>query len=180
MKTSLLWTRFGRRRRADKQRSIFLSRPTAATTQQEAFSRELNALLEGEGVVAHTLGITEYPSKAPLGEVLDLLRRCDGALVLGLAQVNVETGVSKQGTTREARIDGSRFGTPWNQIEAGMAFALGLPLLLIRESGVTGGVFDAGSSDRFVHQAQLTPEWLASQAFQQPFHRWLDDVRTRR
>ena len=32
--------------------------------------------------------------------------------------------------------------TPWNQVEAGMAAALGLPVLVVREPGVVGGVFE--------------------------------------
>ena len=38
----------------------------------------------------------------------------------------------------------------WNQIEAGVLFGLGLPLLIFREEGVEGGVFTEGSSG-FVH-----------------------------
>jgi hypothetical protein len=132
-----------------------------------------------EGLRARTLGVTDYPAKAPLGEVLDLMRDCDGALVLGLVQTTVEVGVGKPETPSEHRIDGMRFATPWNQIEAGMAFALGLPMLLVREEGVEGGIFDVGSSDRFLHQADLTREWLESPAFQQPFRQWVTEVRAR-
>lgn len=180
MKISRSWMRFGRRRRpARSPLSIFLSRPTAVTVQQEAFCVELQRLLEERGVRGRTLGITDYPVRAPLGEVLDLMLRCDGVLVLGLVQANVETGVAKPGAVGEKRIDGAQFATPWNQIEAGMAFALGLPVFLVREARVTGGVFDVGSSDRFLHQAELTTQWLQSRAFRQPLERWIQDVRSR-
>jgi hypothetical protein len=58
----------------------------------------------------------------------------------------------KPGTGSEARQGPSiPFPTPWNQLEAGILFGLGLPLLIIRESGISGGIFDAGVTDVFIH-----------------------------
>lgn len=44
------------------------------------------------------------------------------------------------------------FPTPWNNLEAGILFGLGLPLLVFREDGISGGIFDAGVSDVFIHK----------------------------
>ncbi len=87
------------------------------------------------------------------------MAECQGAIILGLRQINVLDAVLKEGTIQESRSMPSNFlPTPWNQIEAGMAFMLGLPTLIIKEDGVWGGVFDVGSSDRFVHQVSLPSE----------------------
>ena len=37
--------------------------------------------------------------------------------------------------------------TPWNQLETGLLFGLGLPLLVLKQEGITGGIFDEGASD---------------------------------
>lgn len=102
-----------------------------------------------------TLGVTDYPGLAPLAEVLALMRQCNGALALGLRQLHVETGKAKAGSLLQQWLRIFYLSTPWNQIEAGMAIALGLPLLVAREKGVEGGVFDIGSSDRFIHRLSL-------------------------
>ena len=42
--------------------------------------------------------------------------------------------------------------TPWNQLEAGILFSLGLPMLVFKETGVSGGVFDLGTAEMYIHQ----------------------------
>ena len=37
-------------------------------------------------------------------------------------------------------------------MEAGILFGLGLPLLVFRENGISGGIFDSGVTDVFVHR----------------------------
>ncbi len=102
---------------------------------------------------------------------------CQGAIVLGLRQSRVVEGVEKEQTAQESPMENIFLPTPWNQIEAGMAFMLDLPTLLIREDGVQGGVFDLGSTDRFVHKINLpTGEWLRSPQFLQPFNEWFAEV----
>jgi hypothetical protein len=90
--------------------------------------------------------------------------------------MRVVEAVVKPGTPEETKIQDRFWPTPWNQLEAGVAFALQLPLLIIRESGVEGGVFDAGNTDRFVHQAEMTDEWFQGQPFLQPLNEWLAEM----
>lgn len=156
--------------------SVFVSRPTAVNPEQGPFCDALVDVLAGEGLQARTLGVTDYPGMAPLAEVLALMGECNGALALGLRQLHVETGEAKAGTSAAAMVTDLYLSTPWNQIEAGMAVALGRPLLVAREKGVEGGVFDIGSSDRFIHQVEFDTEWLESPRFRQPFEAWVADV----
>jgi hypothetical protein len=158
--------------------SVFVSRPTAANAEQESFCDALVDVLTGEGLRARTLGVTDYPSLAPLAEVLALMRQCSGALVLGLRQTHIATGEMKAGSSAAAKVADLYLATPWNQIEAGMAVALERPLLVARENGVEGGVFDVGSSDRFIHQVDFGNDWLESPRFRQPLEAWIADVRS--
>lgn len=53
-------------------------------------------------------------------------------------------------------------------------------LLIIKEEGIEGGIFDIGSSDRFIHQINIYDElekYFQSKRFLQPFNQWADDVR---
>lgn len=159
--------------------NVFLSRPTSVDRHQHFFCRRVVIALEEQELQPRTLGVTDYPSKAPLGEVLRLMTNCDGAIVLGLRQLRVETGLAKEQTDHEADVRDLLLPTAWNQIEAGMAVALALPLLIIREKGVSSGVFDVGSSDQFVHQAEMSSQWTRSAKFLDPFRAWVADVRAR-
>jgi hypothetical protein len=37
-------------------------------------------------------------------------------------------------------------------------------------------VFDVGNTDRFIHQAEMSAAWLASDSFRQPFNEWFEEV----
>lgn len=156
---------------------VFVSRPTTVSAAQESFCEGLVGVLAAEGLRARTLGVSDYPTTAPLAEVLALMKQCRGAIVLGLRQVHVEVGKAKEGSSGERALEGLHLASPWNQIEAGVAVALDRPLLVTREQGVEGGVFDAGSSDRYVHQVELSDSWLKAPSFRQPFESWVSDVR---
>lgn len=61
----------------------------------------------------------------------------------------------KRGNDNEKQIGPSNpiiIPTPWNHLEAGILFGLKLPLLIFKEDGVEGGVFDYGITDVFVHE----------------------------
>lgn len=93
-----------------------------------------------------------------------------------MEQLHVVEGRDKPGSAEEDTVEDLHLPTPWIQIEAGMAFMLELPMLIIKEEGVEGGVFDVGNSDRYIHQATMTTDWLESPEFTQPFNAWHEEV----
>ena len=158
------------------KRDIFVSRPSTRNSDQEEFLIHLDSILEDRNLRPVIVGQTEYPNVAPIQAVRDRMDDCQGALILGLKQLRVIEGWDKPGTNEEESIGDLHFPTPWNQIEAGMAFMLDLPILIIKEEGVKGGVFDVGNSDRYIHKASMTEDWLDSPKFAQPFNEWYDEV----
>ena len=65
------------------------------------------------------------------------------------------------------------FPTAWNQLEAGILFSLGVPLLVFREDNVSGGVFDNGVTDIFIqqiHKGKLTRDHAKS--LREVFRKW--------
>jgi hypothetical protein len=106
-------------------------------------------LLDELNVEPRTLGRSDYPSDLPLREVLAIARHCAGGLILGFEQFRATAGVWKRGvgpTRGERKLSAKElasFPTPWNHLEAGVLFGLGLPLLIFRDphvSGVNAGV----------------------------------------
>jgi len=138
---------------------IFLSCPRTLTASQTAIRAGIVAELDKWGLEPRTIGVSDYAVDAPLKEILVLARHCAGGLILGFKQTHVTSGTHKPSTNEEKALTDAAWGTPWNQIEAGVLFALGLPMLLLRESSVVEGIFDLGSSGLFVQSFdEVEPE----------------------
>ena len=71
-----------------------------------------------------------------------------------------------------------QFPTPWNQLETGILFALAIPLLVFRETGISpGGVFDTGVTDLFIHPMPKPDlEYNEMKALRAVFQRWIAQV----
>lgn len=130
---------------------VFGSSPTFLNPKQDAIRRVVLGELGRSGLEWRSLGQTDYPSSFPLREVVTLAKHCAGGVILGFSQFQTHSGVRKGGTPYEERVTHNIiFPTAWNQLEAGILFALNKPLLVFREDGILGGIFDNGVSDVFI------------------------------
>lgn len=156
---------------------VFISSPTTLNKKQNELRKFIVALLDDLNMEARALGRSDYPKDYPLKEVAIIAKRCSGGVILGFEQLRVSKGKMKVGTTSEKDIKTElSLPTPWNQIEAGILFGLKLPLLIFKENGVTGGVFDNGISDAFVH---TFPDKLTAQKkdeIKQVIQKWFAQV----
>ena len=127
------------------------------------------------------LGRSDYPNDLPLTEILRMVKHCSGGIILGFEQFRSATGELKPGSPRAKTMsEPTSFPTAWNQIEAGILFSAGLPMMIFREAGVTGGVFDVGTSEVFIHtmpSAATSAEALDD--LDSVFQNWVARVRTR-
>jgi hypothetical protein len=158
---------------------IFVSCPTALSLEQEASRRIILQELDRYSLEERRLGFSDYPTELPLREVLVLARHCAGGIIIGFEQLQVAAGVWKRGTDKE-RSAGAAFAvpTPWNHLEAGILFALQLPLLIFKENGIEGGVFDHGVTDAFVHPIPRSDIGDSDKrALQSVFMKWQARVR---
>ena len=117
------------------------------------------------------LGADNYALDAPLIAVIDLVAKCHGAIILGYPQYSF-SGIAAKAGIPEQEI-GMSFPTPWNHIEATLAFHQGLPTLLVAHEGIHGGVFDYGVTGQYVLSADLSQQdWYKTKAFQGVFREW--------
>lgn len=131
---------------------VFISCPTTLNKKQNDIRKFIIDVLDDLNMEARALGRSDYPKDFPLKEVAIIAKRCSGGIILGFEQIRVFTGKIKAGTSAEKDIlTEMSFPSPWNHIEAGILFGLKLPLLIFKEEGLSGGVFDYGISDAFVH-----------------------------
>jgi len=148
---------------------VFLSRPTWVPPQ---FTRGVDGfirLLRGLELNPRTLGTTDYPSRAPLDEVIDLMKKCRGAVILGIPQITVTAG-----TIKDRPVDGAlHLPTEWNHIEAGLAYSQGLPLLVIHHLDVRRGIFDRGATPTFLYERDLSDAaWSLADDLQGALRNW--------
>jgi len=145
---------------------------------QCAFREYLEGELKVRGLTGRSLGTINYSNQAPLLAVRQLMNSCDGAIILGFTKLQI-----KQIKQHDSEI---QLPTPWNNLEAGIAFALNLPLLIICEEGISGGIFDIGASDQFIHRftfpntakalTSFIGTYFKSDKFLQPFNEWHEKV----
>jgi hypothetical protein len=115
---------------------VFVSVGSTSSDQQEAFVCAVEARLRAEGLVPHTVGRNTFSSDAPLKAVTELMSQCSGAVVIALERSFFPSGFDKPGGPKQKPLADVRLPTPWNQIEAAMAWSRGLPLLVIVEVGL--------------------------------------------
>ena len=126
--------------------NVFVSVGGTAAEQQEAFVRAVEDRLRSEGLIPHTVGRNTFSSDAPLKAVTELLDKCVGTVVIAMERMYFESGVEKRGGPKEAALAEVRLPTPWNQIEAAMAYSRGHPLMVIVEAGLKSeGLLERGN-----------------------------------
>jgi hypothetical protein len=127
---------------------VFVSCPSSLSPAQEESRKIITKNLHEVGVEWRGLGRTDYPSRSPLREVLAMARHCSGGVILGFNRLWKSMGASRG---RKLAASAPQ-PTPWNHLEAGILFGLDLPLLVFREDGIEGGIFDLGVGDIFIHR----------------------------
>lgn len=155
---------------------VFLSRPGCLGYPYQLKVSVLLERLEAEGLDVQTLERPDYPNFGMVGEVRRIMSSCDGAIITGFPELRIERGLWRSGTPEEKRVEDLAETTPWSQIEGGMAVMLGIPILVFRERGVGGGIFDIGPNEVGVYQVFVDDD-PTSKVFLSPFSNWCSDAR---
>jgi hypothetical protein len=160
---------------------VFVSSPTKLNHAQEQVRLQVFAMLEEYGLEPRALGQSDYPTRLPLREVVTIAKHCAGGLILGFEQqfapeIEIRRGLAPPAGGLKAQ--NVIYPSPWNNLEGGILFSLGLPVLVFREEGISGGIFDHGVSDVFIHpMPSLTPAGVFLSAVKDLFLKWQADVR---
>ncbi len=142
-------------------RDIFLSRPSWVGPEFKQGLEAFTNILKSYEMNPRTLGVSDYPVNTPLDEVISIMDQCVGTIILGYPQIEVKEGVLKGDTIDSSVI----LATEWNHIEAGLAYAKGLPLLVIHHKGVQRGIFDRGAINKFLYEVDLSNStWFSEES----------------
>jgi hypothetical protein len=133
-------------------KNIFLSRPTWIGPEFSQGLKAFTSILTSHEITPRTLGVSDYPTNTPLDEVISIMDQCVGAIILGYPQIEVKEGFLKGDTIDSSVV----LATEWNHIEASLAYAKRLPLLVIHHKGVRRGIFDRGAIGKFLYEVDLS------------------------
>jgi hypothetical protein len=155
---------------------VFVSVGGTATAQQESFVRAVEDRLRAEGLIPYTVGRNTFSSDSPLKAVVDLMNECSGTVVIALERKYFPRGIEKRGGGLEVPIADVILPTPWNQIEAAMAYSRGHPLLVIVERGISAeGLLEPGF-DWYVQAVVPKAESLTTMEFNGVLASWKGKV----
>jgi hypothetical protein len=152
--------------------NVFVSVGGTATEQQEAFVRSVEDRLRSEGLVPHTVGRNTFSADAPLKAVTQLLDQCSGTVVIALERSYFASGTEKRGGPKEAALSDVKLPTPWNHIEAAMAYTRGLPLMVIVEAGLKSEGLLARGYDWYVQSVKPEAAALHTNEFNGVLASW--------
>jgi len=155
---------------------VFLSVGRTYTDDQEQFVTSLEASLRTRGLNPRTVGRSDFSSKAPLKRISEVLDGCHGSVVLAFERSRATHFVDRPGSPSEARSDSVRLPTVWNQIEASMSYAKGLPLLVLVESGLKDEGLLEARYDWYVQWIDLQDAALRTNEFQAVLADWVSEV----
>jgi hypothetical protein len=158
---------------------VFVSIGGTATDKQESFIRAVEDRLRAEGISPHTVGRNTFSADSPLKAITELMNDCSGAVVIAFERTYYPSGVEKRGGPRETPLNDVRLPTPWNQIEAAMAYSRNLPLMVIVEEGLrTEGLLERGY-DWYVQRVLLDSASLNTNEFNGVLASWKHKMTTR-
>jgi len=135
---------------------VFVSKPSTVTERYRSGIERFNARIAELGFVAQTLGVSIVGRTNPLEDVVDLVDRTHGMIVLGWPQIEI-----RDGFLRDAPFANTCLATEWNHIEPAIARARGRPTIFLRERSVKArGLLDAASLGTYVREIDgLRPDW---------------------
>ncbi|TSD66415.1 hypothetical protein FFF34_003150 [Inquilinus sp. KBS0705] len=130
---------------------IFISHPTPYNRHQERFLELLEEHLKAHDLNPINLGKQSWSHKSPLQPIKELVSRCNAAIIIGMERYHSYIGYEYEHSSKKSELIHRYTSTAWIQIESGMAYQQGLPLLILKEKDLAKeGILDPLNSEFFV------------------------------
>ncbi|NQY65473.1 MAG: hypothetical protein HRT38_17510 [Alteromonadaceae bacterium] len=154
---------------------VFISKGSAATTEQRAFVDAVLDMLDTVGLSPRIMGENEWSHEQPLKAIRKIIKECDGAVVIAFTRTKFDAGIELKKDI-EIPVSEVNLPTTWNHIEAAMAYSYELPLLVIAENGLKPeGLIEDGYDWR-VYWTDLEVEKVKSDSFKGFLQSWKEAV----
>ena len=152
--------------------NIFLSVGRPYNEKYENFTDALIKFGRDRGFNLQSVGYNVGTHNRPLVKITEVLGNSKGAIIVAFSRIHIREGSEKGVDLTETHIT-----TPWNQIEAAIAYVQNLPLLVVAEKGLKKeGLIEKGN-DWYVHEIEMVPKSLEDKLFVLSFEEWANAVR---
>jgi hypothetical protein len=135
-------------------RSVFVSAPSVRAPAGLDVVGLACTILRNQGIEPVRVQPAAYRPDRHLSDVKTAMAACVGLITVGLPQLEVTSGTWRRGTDHELRLADQVLHTPWNDIEAGIAVGLDIPILSIGSGCGKYGVFGLSSQGVGFEQAE--------------------------
>ena len=152
--------------------NVFLSIGRIYTKEQEIFVSAIEDYLRENELTPRALGRTDFSSQQPLKFIEEVMRECSGTVVIAFERLHIENAIEFRTGDSEREHSNVKIPSVWNQIEAGMAYVLGHPLLVIMEKGLkSDGILEFGY-DWYVQHVEIDSKVFEGREFIGVFEDW--------
>ena len=152
--------------------NIFLSIGRPYNEKYEKFAEALIKYGRDRGFNLQSVGYNVGTHNRPLVKITEVLNESKGAIVVAFSRIHIQ-----EGNEKGVKLSDTHITTPWNQIEAAMAYVQHIPLLVIAEKGLKKeGLIEIGN-DWYVHEMEMIPKSLEEKSFELSFEEWSHAVR---
>lgn len=160
-------------------RPVFVSCGTTYTPEQEQFVVCIEAHLRSHGCQPQTVGRNVYSVRQPVEAARELIAKCDGAVVIAFERMRILAALDKPDSDSQQELAQEAHPTIWNQMEAAMAYAQNVPLLILVERGLRRQGMLSDRLEWMAIETDLSPSLIQGDAFQQIFKEWISLVGSR-
>lgn len=117
---------------------VFVSVGSTRTPQQSAFRDAVFDELRRNGLDPHTPDQTDHTSDAPLKAVYQELQQSSGTVILAFSRIQIVKGyeMAADGESSTRSFNDRAIATPWNHVEAALAWTMKHPMLVLREDSI--------------------------------------------
>lgn len=157
---------------------VFLSHPSRLNSIQQEFVDVIIRKIRTALLFPRTLPVTEQYPETPLTNIRRMMLSSYGFMALNLNQRQVRVIQNNLGEPQNIL---TWEGSPFAQIEPAMAYQYGLPILLIRETGVEqSGIWSFGIGPFLIlewNPDESLEKFFTSNAWLEIFQNWISQVR---
>lgn len=140
--------------------NVFISHPTPYNDHQEKFLTLINNMLKEHGLNPTNLGKNNWSSRSPLKPIKEIMATCKAAIIIGMERHHSYIGYEKENSKETKEYIHKYSSSPWIQIEAGMAYQAGLPLMILKERKVfSEGILDSNISEYYVFEFEIEKQY---------------------
>lgn len=154
---------------------VFISKGSVATEEQRDFIDGVLDTLKTVGLSPRVMNENEWSHEQPLQAIKKVIKECNGAVIIAFSRTIFKEGIElRDGGNRELKE--IALPTPWNHIEAAMAYSFDLPLLVVAENGLKPEGLIEQNYDWSVYWTDLNSQTVKSDKFKGFLLSWKKSV----